>query len=258
MESMFKANLKNEVLFPVRVPVLRVNQPLGEFYAAVIPAELLLEVSYSNLFRVDEQGKLLGSQRHQKDDRIRDIGRFIDSVEASFPNSIILAANYDEETGLLCEDPQTRWRVEFADSEKSCGWLEIPSARKLAAVVDGQHRLKGFERVEVKERLQMPLLCAVYLDLPNPFQAFLFATINFNQKPVDKSQSYQLYGFNLDEEPAEAWSPEKAAVFMTRKLNDDSSSVFYEHILLAAQTDEAIQAAKEKKRDWAISTATSC
>jgi DNA phosphorothioation-associated DGQHR protein 1 len=103
----------------------------------------------------------------------------------------------------------------------------------------------------------MPLLTAIYLDLPNPFQAYLFATINSNQKPVDKSQTYELYGFNLEEEPPEAWSPEKTAVFLCRKLNTDPTSSLKDHIIVAAQSDAAIEvAAKVQKKDWAVSTAT--
>ena len=40
-------------------PALRVVQPLGEFYLAVLPADFLLEVTYSNLLtllKADEDG----------------------------------------------------------------------------------------------------------------------------------------------------------------------------------------------------------
>ena len=103
----------------------------------------------------------------------------------------------------------------------------------------------------------MPLLCAVYIDLPNPFQAYLFATINYNQRPVNKSQTYELYGYNLEEEPPDAWSPEKTAVFLCRKLNTDRASVFRNHIIVAAQSDIAVELAAESiKQEWAVSTAT--
>jgi DGQHR domain-containing protein len=93
----------------------------------------------------------------------------------------------------------------------------------VAAVVDGQHRLFGFEAVS-DERKKMPLACAIFLDLPTPQQASVFATINFNQKPVSKSQTYELFGYNLDDEPPESWSPEKLSVFIARKLNVDPQS----------------------------------
>ena len=236
-------------------------QPLGECYAAVLPAELLLEVTYSDPLKIlgfSETGdyELKGHQRKLLNARLAAIGRFIDTIEAAFPNSIILAANYTDD-GQLVEDDARRWSVDFKPQGETIGILTIPSATKLAAIVDGQHRLFGFNKVSLNERRSMSLLCAIYLDLPQPFQAYLFATINSNQKPVGKSQTYELYGFNLEEEPPEAWSPEKTAVFICRKLNTDPTSVLKGHIIVAAQSDSVIEvAAKSQDKKWAISTAT--
>lgn len=248
-------------IFPLRTPVFKIVQPLGEFFVAALPADLLLRVTYSDPLRLvgfsqSGQYELKGHQRKLVQERLKSIGRFIDTVEAAFPNSIILAANYHE-TGELEEDEDKRWAVELKPDDGPTGTLIIPTEAKLAAIVDGQHRLYGFKEATLKDRLNMELLCAVYLDLPNPFQAYLFATINYNQKPVDKSQSYELYGFNLEDEPPEAWSPEKTAVFLCRKLNTDPGSALNGHIIVAAQSDAALEiAARSQKKDWAVSTAT--
>jgi DNA phosphorothioation-associated DGQHR protein 1 len=248
-------------VYPICVPAMRIVQPLGEFFVTVLPADVLLDVTYSDPLKIvgfSDTGdyELKGHQRKLVKDRLIAIGRYIDTVEAAFPNSIILAANYSED-GQLEENEDVRWAVEFSSDYGSTGTLTIPTSGKLAAIVDGQHRLYGFREASLKERLKMPLLCAVYLDLPNPFQAYLFATINYNQKPVDKSQTYELYGFDLEEEPPEAWSPEKTAVFLCRKLNTDPSSVFKDHIIVAAQNDAVVDVTvKSQKKDWAVSTAT--
>ena len=236
-------------------------QPLGECYAAVLPAELLLEVTYSDPLKIlsfTDTGnyELKGHQRKLLDERLKAIGRFIDTIEAAFPNSIILAANYNDR-GELEEDEAKRWSVDLDPQNKAIGILTIPSETKLAAIVDGQHRLYGFREASLENRSSMPLLCAIYLDLPQPFQAYLFATINYNQKSVGKSQTYELYGFNIEDEPPEAWSPEKTAVFLCRKLNTDPTSVFRDHIIVAAQSDAVVgSAAASQKKVWAISTAT--
>jgi DNA phosphorothioation-associated DGQHR protein 1 len=175
-------------------------------------------------------------------------------VEAAFPNSVILAANYDED-GKLVEDEKYRWTVE--KNAEGDLHLTIPTLKKIAAIVDGQHRLHGFEWAKIIERRSMPILCAIFLDLPNPFQAYVFATINYNQKPVSKSQTYELYGYNLEDEPPQAWSPEKDAVFLCRRLNTDPDSPFQGHIIVAAQDDRVLgDLAAEKKKQWAVSTAT--
>jgi DNA phosphorothioation-associated DGQHR protein 1 len=251
----------NTTTFPIRTPVLKVVQPLGEFFVAVLPAKLLMQITYSDPLKIlgfseNGQYELKGHQRKLVQDRLKSIGRFIDTVEAAFPNSIILAANY-RENGELEENDSSRWSVELQSNNDVPGTLVIPSDAKLAAIVDGQHRLYGFKEATLEDRMEMPLLCAVYLDLPNPIQAYLFATINYNQKPVDKSQSYELYGFNLEDEPTKAWSPEKAAVFLCRKLNTDPTSAFKEHIIVAAQNDVVVEAAaKAQNKDWVVSTAT--
>ncbi|MDA1142047.1 MAG: DGQHR domain-containing protein [Planctomycetota bacterium] len=147
-----------------------------------------------------------------------------------------------------------------AQNEKTFDqWEELPGgARRYWLDVAGRlgwraRYLKEVDEAETRVRFWQE----IYFDLPNPFQAYLFATINYNQKPVDKSQSYELYGYNLEEEPPEAWSPEKTAVFLCRKLNTDSTSELSGHIIVAAQTDSAVElSAKSQKKEWAVSTAT--
>jgi len=169
--------------------VIPVKQPLGEFYITKIPASILLNITYSNELRIisklSDKGsyKLLGAQREERKSRLKEIGRYINTVESAFPNSIILAANYDEE-GNFIDDDDLRWEIKNVNGEYKK--LIIPKELKIASIIDGQHRLHGFQYAK-EERLNMELLCAVYLDLPNPYQAFLFATINVNQKKVDRS-----------------------------------------------------------------------
>jgi len=242
-----------------RFPAIRVDQPLGEFYAVAIPAEILLGVSYTDKLtavKSDEAYTLQGSQRQLRETRLRDIGRYISTDEAAFPNSIILAANYSDEDGLAVEDENVKWRISAKADDDDCLELIIPTGRRLAPIIDGQHRLFGF--TEAKPfRLKMPVLCSVFLDLPRPYQAYLFATINSTQKPVDRSQTYELFGYNIDEEPAEQWSPEKLAVFLSRKLNTEAASPLHQRILVAAENDFAITRAEARaEKRWMVSTAT--
>jgi DNA phosphorothioation-associated DGQHR protein 1 len=171
-------------------------------------------------------------------------------------NSVILAANYREEDGLVEDDETSKWRFDIAPEGLS-GQLTIPKPAKLAPVIDGQHRLFGFNYATKTERLDMPLLCAIFFDLPKPYQAYLFATINANQRPVNKSQTYELFGYNVEDEPPERWTPEKLAVFLARKLNTESESPFREHIVVAAENDFAPSIAEIRRSgNWAVSTAT--
>jgi DNA phosphorothioation-associated DGQHR protein 1 len=238
--------------FPLQVTALRLLQPLGEFYLVSLKAEDLLQVAFSYPLRVSSAAELSytveGIQRQENEGRLKDIGRYIDTVEASFPNTIILGANYRSDGSL--EDNETiRWKVKPGAPDT----LVIPTNTPLAAIVDGQHRLHGFRHAST-ERQSMSLVCAVFLDLPQPYQAQLFATINFNQKKVDRSLAYELFGFNVEEESPESWAPEKLAVFIARKLNIDPSSPIRGRVKIAAQDDELL--VRNVEQGWAVSMAT--
>jgi DNA phosphorothioation-associated DGQHR protein 1 len=198
--------------FPYKAKALKVEQPLGTYYATVLPAELLLDVCFSDRLKahkVDGGTYVLeGTQRLLDEKRLKAIGGFISRIDSAFPNTIILAANSRLLDGLIEESQDTRWTVE-ANSDCGDFTITIPTKEKLSAIIDGQHRLFSF--AYAPERLNMSLVCSVFFDLPKPFQAQLFATINSTQKPVDKSQTYELFGYNISEESESYWSPDKLA-----------------------------------------------
>jgi DNA phosphorothioation-associated DGQHR protein 1 len=84
----------------------------------------------------------------------------------------------------------------------------------------------------------MELLCVVFLELPTPYHAYVFATINFNQKKVDRSLAYELFGFDVDEKPARFWSPETLAVYLTRLMNTEKESPLYRSVFPVADSDK--------------------
>ena len=254
------------VKFPYRTHALRVVQPIGVFYVAVIPAEVLLQVSYSDKLTARwDQGRqtyvLEGTQRPLQEKRFQQIADYIGRTDSAFPNSIILAANFRQDDGLLETGPDedaaagtadTRWTVTDGTDEPAV--LTIPSPAKLAAIIDGQHRLLGFTHVRDSKSLEMQLICSVFLGLPKPFQAQLFATINSTQKAVDKSQTYELFGYNLEDEDPQEWGPDKLAVFIARKLGTDPESPLRGRIVIAAETDEELKALGADA-NWRVSTA---
>lgn len=247
--------MHNQIPYLV-IPAFKVQQPLGDFYIIKITAADLLSISFSEPMEYkDEFGNVKGSQRPKDIPRLKEIAKYVDSVEMAFPNSIILAANYTA-TGVVSKDETERWRVE---EDKECGIhkLIIPKKAKLAAVIDGQHRLNSFEFVSNLDRINsLQLVCSIYFDLPNSYQAFLFATINSNQKKVDRSLALEQFGFNVDDEPEKAWTPEKFAVFLSRKLNiDKENSPFYQHIKVSPLNPENLFT-EGLQSSWAVSTAT--
>jgi len=245
--------------FPIKVPAIKFEQPLGEFYVAKMDVFLLKEVTYSIPAiairdNKDRSYKPEGTQRVLSSTRINEIGRFIDSVEATFPNSIILGANYDPEHRVMIEDDKERWTVEPTQISGVYN-LVVPTSKRLASLIDGQHRLQGFSKAEKHEN--MDLLCAVFLDLPFPYHAYVFATINYNQKSVSRSLAYDLFGFDIDEKNPEAWVPETLAVSLTRALEaGKDGSKFKRHIKLGVREELNHRENSGEDSVWFVSLAT--
>jgi DNA phosphorothioation-associated DGQHR protein 1 len=255
--------------FPIRTKALRVDQPMGSFYIATLPARVLIEVAYSDALSAtwsdEAQGyRLQGTQRLRDPKRLKPISDYISREDAAFPNAIIIAANQEKDTGLVQEigspdesqgsppiSQNDLWTIEEHDD--GCHELIIPSGKKIVSVIDGQHRLFSFADA-IPKRLDMQLICAIFLDLPRPYQAQLFATINSNQKPVDKSLTYEMFGYNIDEETEEFWSPDKLAVYLSRRLAVDGNSPLAGRIIIAPVRDEILQRIAGSG-GWKVSTA---
>ncbi|MFM2272687.1 MAG: hypothetical protein RL702_1752 [Pseudomonadota bacterium] len=101
----------------------------------------------------------------------------------------------------------------------------------------------------------MDLICSVFLDLPKPYQAQLFATINSNQKPVDKSLTYEMFGYNIEEEDEKFWSPDKLAVYFTRRLAVDKDSPLNGRIHIAPVRGDDELDDQLRNEPWKVSTA---
>jgi len=260
-----------DIQFPFTVPALRVDQRLGSFYVAVMPAELLLRVCASDRMSASLNPSgvgytLEGTQRTIKDKRLSEIAAYINRVDSAFPNSIIVAANYDRETGfdqsenedIANEEDETgnaissAWSVQLTDD--GCHRLTIPSEAKLAAVIDGQHRLFSFAKANQEALESMNLICSIFIDLPKALQAQIFATINSTQKRVDRSLTYELFGYNVSDEPEEYWTPDKLAVFFARKLATDTNSPLRGRITVAPKRDSKLEQIAAEAA-WKISTA---
>lgn len=249
----------------VERPAIRVRQPLGDFYAFSLRADYLNRISYSYpaeaVARMEQEGSearggysILGSQRAEKRSRLDEIASFIRTTDATFPNAIILGVNYDRD-GRYVEDDAERWTV---TGEEDRWTLRIPSLKvQSASIIDGQHRLHAFDRLaaDAPER-SMELLCVAFLELPTPYHAYVFATINFNQKKVSRSDAYEMFGFDVDERQPRFWSPETLAVYITRLLNTERESPLYRCILPTADSARLFEEEAGQKSDVRVSIAT--
>ena len=139
-------------------PAISVSQPIGEFFLCSIPADVLLDVTFSIPATIKRKegvfSGVLGNQRKLSEARTRQIGAYIDEDDSTFPNTIILSANY-RENGDYEDDESLRWRISAGTD--GCSSIIIPSLGRLASIIDGQHRLEGFRASTRSGRSKMGL-----------------------------------------------------------------------------------------------------
>lgn len=190
----------------IRVPALRVVQGGMEFYAFAMDSKTLrrlCEVSRR------ESGNRQGYQRYLSEERIRQVGDYIKKPRATFPNSVIV--NFDKD----------RLRYE-ATPNSSSGVLIIQDVERSAWVIDGQHRLYGFEKSEGRE---FDLLVSAFVGLSVGDQATVFKVINSTQKGVNPSLIYDLIELTKDAE----YQDERAHE-LVKALNEEGDSPWFEQI----------------------------
>jgi len=189
----------------VRFPVMRVTQPIGEFFLSVVPAETLLGVvtiKRRKLADIDNEGV----QRQLSPKRIKEIALYTTDPDATFPTPIIVA----------CKEDQVR-----IDN----GEIEFDSNQVIGEVIDGQHRVEGLQlaRVASADKVRDFNLPVVFMLELEPYEkAYVFSTINSKQTPVPRSLIYDLFDLS------ETRSPFKTGHEVARTLNASPSGPFYQ------------------------------
>lgn len=191
---------------------LEAIQPIGTMYIGVMDSEDLEKITYADVRRLRE-GKdnrevedYIGIQRKLDPKREKEIGRYVNLVDATFPNSIILSIS-----------------SKHAEYNKDKGMMSIVYKEEIAKVLDGQHRIAGFEDYK-KGRGTFEIIVTIYIDMELEDQAIVFATINKEQKSVSNSLVADLFAF------AESRSPQKTGHNIARALNDKIGSPFHDKI----------------------------
>src|ERR1700755_2783886 len=131
--------------YPLTLRAGRVEQPPGVLYVTAIPADVLLEVAYSDVLSASlapsGSGYILeGTQRLSQPKRLTQIADERDREHSAFPNSFILAANFrpdgifedtddDDDDPKINDAPSREWEV--SESKDGCYTLRIPTGAKI-------------------------------------------------------------------------------------------------------------------------------
>lgn len=203
----------------VYVPVLEVDQPIGRFYVGVMSARDLLDVSYTDMRTIESDlDQYVGIQRTLSTKRVKEIADFIQSIDATFPTSVVLAVRGDC-AELIETDGVTRLRIfegAGGDDEKKV------SLGATASILDGQHRVEGLKASGRLDDFQVPV--SIFVDADIADQAYIFATVNLAQTKVNKSLVYDLLDY------AKARSPQKSAHDIAVALDKYENSPFFKII----------------------------
>ena len=154
------------------IPALRVLQGETPFYLFAISAKKLLDVAYTS---ERTQNNRAGIQRGLRPDRLRKIGQFLTSSSSNLPllpNAIIVSLS--------------------SKSYFKNGHIHIhkcPAGE--AFVIDGQHRLWAFGE-EYSGDTDFDIVVTAFIDLDDSGKAFLFRSINENQRKINPSLVYDL------------------------------------------------------------------
>jgi DGQHR domain-containing protein len=187
------------------LPVIEVDQRIGTFYIASIPAQDLVRISFADVRRIEKRDveKYIGIQRPLDEKRVKQIKDYLKSPDASFPTGVVLSidercAEFTREGKLILKP----YKSEFEDEP------EIP-INKVAKILDGQHRIAAFlnKNWEFDTELwnaigaKFDFNVNIFVGIDIDEQANIFATVNLAQTKVNSSLVYDLQGLSKTRSP---------------------------------------------------------
>jgi len=195
----------------------------------------------------EEEKKSYAYQRQIDQSRVSSIAQFIvgcliansrKSADVIFPNSIILAFQNDDE--ILDENRSLHDQI-FGDND-----VVRMSVPENTMIVDGQHRYAAMKYLYNKAKESTMVFgysslaiidfiekyefnCSILFNYDMWEQAQIFANVNFNQKKVNKSLFYDIYGVSIPLDDSTV-IPRQNEIFLAHTLvaflnNNEKSSL---------------------------------
>ena len=201
----------------IELQCLEAEQPIGKMYIAIMDSDILEFISLTDVRRLRENREIeeyTGIQRKLNSTREKEIGKYVNLVDATFPNSIILSM-----------------KSENVSYDKNSKKLKIKYKQDVAKILDGQHRIAGLNHFNKKGN-KFQCIVTIYIDMELEDQGIVFATINTEQKPVSKSLASDLYSF------AKSRSPQKTCHTIARVLDREEKSPFLGKIKILGNAND--------------------
>jgi len=200
------------------VKTLEVTQPIGTFYICKLSPEQITSISHTDVRRLEGKKRdveeYIGLQRELSKNRVKELQKYVELVDASFPNTIILSISSHD-----------------AEYNQTSSTLRIRNEKHVGKVLDGQHRIAGLEGITTNKDC-FDTIVAIFIDMELEDQAILFATINSTQTKVNKSLAIDLFAF------ATYRSPQKTCHNIARALDQLPSSPFHGKIKILGSAND--------------------
>lgn len=203
------------------IPVIRIGQPIGEFYIGVIDWRLICEITDFDVRRMLKEREFetyLGIQRPLRKDRVQEIEQYVNTMDATFPTAVVLSihgpcAEYDAATGKM----KLSNYIDPENPERNILY------RQIAKVLDGQHRIEGLKAYRGNSDGFQINVC-IFIDIDVAEEGHIFSTVNLAQTKVNKSLAYDLFDL------AKSRSPQKLCHNVAVALDQNEKSPFFHRI----------------------------
>lgn len=215
------------------VPGLSVDIPatkgcMGKttFYNFLISPFELLKIAYIS-HKATSINDLETYQRMVKPSRLKSIAAYIDNG-GQFPTNIVI--NFKTKDPLRFNKSET-----FGNS--TFGTLKLPGQYGAAWVIDGQHRLYGFEFSKRGKNHVVPVLA--YVNLPADDEMRLFVDINCEQVKVPRSLTKEIFS-NLNygsDDPSERLEAQYPRIAL--RLDEIPSSPILNRVLTVSKDKDS-------------------
>lgn len=265
-----------------KIEIIAVNQKNRAFYVAKVEARHLIDVytvkpveydikilsalaneypdekSYYEALIADKQDENYPDewQRPENAGRVRDIKKYLDEKEfCFFPNTIIVTCEMansfeeswgEEEIAIHAKTTSSIFSY-YLESAKS-SYIIVPNTRGAILIVDGQHRVRGLQESSQSDNYE--ILLSFIIGYDRSVVANQFYTINYNQKPVNKSLLYQLTG-QFSKELTEVTFLHNTL----KALNEVEKSPFYKRIKMLGVAPKTGALDEKDRKQMTISQA---
>lgn len=199
-----------------------VKQPIGLLYNTTISNKLLNYICRTEtriLEGFDDEGNEIyrGYQRKISQERTKDIRDYIYGYNyATFPTSIIINIPR-QKIDIIEFIPENIDEVILNNSVI----LRIANEEGIGQIIDGQHRMSGFDP---EKDIEFDLPVTIFIDQLLETQAEIFATINGKQTRVTPSLVFDLFGITERE------SPYRTSNKIITYLNENKDSPLFQWI----------------------------